>query len=427
MLRLIFFMSFVIISCDTEYELSLEKDPPPGPPFIIEDEPIQFVDVEPEIEVTSIRTGDFEITPGCESSGQFVVRNIGLGELVVHSADAYASVPADASAMVGPEPFPRTLSYLESFTIEIDVLASDEIDDNIIAVVKSNDSDEPIVQSNLDFGAGTSPKRTEEFDVPEGNDADILLVVDNSCSMHEEQSALSSNAERFIDSLEVLGVDYQIAVITTDSSTFVGPIVRPLDPDPSYELSQQVLVGTIGNSTEQGILMASKAMKPGGMASPGSTFMRRDAQLAVVWISDEADYSLGTPAAWSHEFWGLKSSPGKVSVWSIIGDIPYGCTTADPGYGYFELVTMMGGNWSSICSSDWGTPLGGVASTVSVDSTFELAGEPIATTIRVWVDGIETYDWAYVVADNAVSFNPGHAPDPGMHVLIEYSYIEECN
>jgi hypothetical protein len=86
----------------------------------------------------------------------------------------------------------------------------------------------------------------------------------------------------------------------------------------------------------------------------------------------------------------------------------------------------MGGNWSSICSTDWGTPLAGVAQSVGIDSTFELIGQPIATTIKVWVNGFESYDWVYVVADNAVSFNPGHIPNPGDHILIEYSYIEEC-
>jgi hypothetical protein len=424
MLRQFFLLAFMVLSCNREYQLSEIPEDPPYPPMSINPGP--FLEVEPDIEITPIRTGPYDLKPGCVSSGKFIVRNVGLGDLIVDSADAYASVPADAIVTIDPLPFPRTLNYLESFVMEIDVEATDETEDDIIAVVKSNDPDEAIAQSNLNFLASPGPKNIEEFDVDEQKRADILLVVDNSGSMGEEQTALSLNAERFINELDSLAVDYQIAVITTDRHNFVGPVIKSSDADPAMMLTSQVIVGTYGSGTEKGILMASLAMSTGGQATVSSGFIRNDSTLAIVWISDEMDNSGGVTSTWATEFWSKKSSPGEVSVWSIIGDLPYGCYTADPGYGYNELTMAMGGDWSSICSSDWGTPLAAVAQSVGVDTSFELAGQPIATTIRVWINGVESYDWVYVVADNAVSFNPGHLPIPGDHILVEYSYIEEC-
>ncbi len=49
---------------------------------------------------------------------------------------------------------------------------------------------------------------------PAANALDVLLVVDNSASMCQEQAALAAAVEPFVTSLE--GVDYQIAVVTTD-------------------------------------------------------------------------------------------------------------------------------------------------------------------------------------------------------------------
>ena len=426
MLKQFFLLSFAILSCNKEYQLSeiQEEQTSPMPPLV--EIPGPFLEMEPDIEITPLRTGPYELKPGCISSGMFIIENVGLGDLIIDSANAYASVPVDVVVTLDPHPFPRTLSHGESFVMQADVEATDEIEDNIIVIVKSNDPDEVIAQSSLDFLASPGPKNVEEFDVDEQKRADILLVVDNSGSMGEEQATLSMNGERFINELDSLAVDYQIAVITTDAHSFVGPVIKSSDADPAMLLASQVVVGTYGSGTERGILMASLAMAAGGQATASAGFIRNDSTLAIVWISDEMDNSLGITSVWAAEFWSKKSSPGEVSVWSIIGDLPYGCYTADPGYGYHELTMTMGGDWSSICSSDWGTPLAAVAHNVGTDTSFELAGEPIPTTIRVWVNGVESYDWVYVISDNAVSFNPGHLPVPGDHITVEYSYIEEC-
>ena len=130
---------------------------------------------------------------------------------------------------------------------------------------------------------------------------------------------------------------------------------------------------------------------------------------------------------WTADFWSKKASPGDVSVWGIIGDPIYGCATAAAGNIYNDVIVAMGGNWNSICSSDWGTPLSGVAGSAGVDSTIELSGNPIPSTIRVFVNAVRSYDWVYVVSSNAVSFNPGHIPVPGTIVNIDYSEVGDCN
>ncbi len=59
-------------------------------------------------------------------------------------------------------------------------------------------------------------ENTDVFTQEVRNTVDILLVVDNSCSMVDEQVKLADNFQAFIDAFGDADVDYQIGVVTTD-------------------------------------------------------------------------------------------------------------------------------------------------------------------------------------------------------------------
>ena len=63
----------------------------------------------------------------------------------------------------------------------------------------------------------TSARMTDVFQQNRMNTVDVLLVVDNSCSMVEEQDKLGSNFQSFIAAFEGVDVDWQIGVTTTDT------------------------------------------------------------------------------------------------------------------------------------------------------------------------------------------------------------------
>ncbi len=80
----------------------------------------------------------------------------------------------------------------------------------------------------------------EEFPPPEelipglfrNKDADILFVIDNSASMGEEQRQLSADFGAFINALEDAGVNYRVAVTTSDyGNPRCTPGVFPRPPD----------------------------------------------------------------------------------------------------------------------------------------------------------------------------------------------------
>ena len=63
----------------------------------------------------------------------------------------------------------------------------------------------------------TSKVQKDVFQQVRRNTVDILLVVDDSCSMAEEQEKLSTNFESFISAFDGVDVDWQMAVTTTDT------------------------------------------------------------------------------------------------------------------------------------------------------------------------------------------------------------------
>lgn len=199
-----------------------------------------------------------------------------------------------------------------------------------------------------------------------GGVLDLLFVVDNSCSMQEEQASLANAGGPLLDALLDGGTDFHLGVVSTDSTTGDGILEeaggrRWADASMSAgDLDQWVatamLLGIGGSATEQGRDVVYKAVDKHGSA-PGlnAGFFRPDAHLAVVYLSDEDDYSalisLGDFVPW---FTGLKPVPEMVSSHAIATPAG-GCTPGgvEPGQDYLALVNAHGGLWGSICDADY--------------------------------------------------------------------------
>jgi len=87
-----------------------------------------------------------------------------------------------------------------------------------------------LAASCTEYGYTTKTNR-DVFQQVRRNTVDVLLVVDNSCSMWEEQDKLASNFQDFIDAFEGIDVDWQLAVVTTDmySPNFSGRFLGGTD------------------------------------------------------------------------------------------------------------------------------------------------------------------------------------------------------
>lgn len=257
---------------------------------------------------------------------------------------------------------------------------------------------------------------------------DILFVIDDSGSMAEEQGNLRANFPRFVEVLDGFltadgePLDYRIGVTTTGRPTTVEirfpptfpfppmtmmengpngallrsercgmrrPWIERSDPDVSGTFSCIASVGTSGSSIEMPLLMTQRAVSDRIADGSNAGFLRDDALLAVVILTDENDcsrtddpivieipdpFSGGVMAAVDHcdptlpaltpvasivsALDAVKGDRGRWAVAAIAGPGPGVCRSAfgeaQDATRVREFVMLTGDNavFSSICEGD---------------------------------------------------------------------------
>lgn len=188
------------------------------------------------------------------------------------------------------------------------------------------------------------------FSVVEPVPVDIVFVIDNSGSMRDEQENLARNFDRFIDVIAGSSLNYRLAVVTTDLGDqldqptagpewagFVDPVVDQSNPtrvvdfsdrsgcrrldtvqhgcfrpasgnrwlDSERDSARAIVdafageasqVGTCGSGAERGteaMLAALENTQP-GRCNEG--FLRDEANLVVVFVTDEDDFGADAPS-----------------------------------------------------------------------------------------------------------------------------------
>lgn len=270
---------------------------------------------------------------------------------------------------------------------------------------------------------------------------DVLWVVDNSCSMSEEQTALTNSFGKFMKYFLDSGLDYHVGVTSTDMDTpgFKGALrevngVKWLEPgtaDPIKTFKSMARMGIDGSADEKGraaVYTALELKKDGVNAG----FLRDDAYLSVIIISDENDYSGRDPISLEDFIDWLKvekEDPEQVTFSSIVGP-EGGCATAEAGMEYLRVTRQIGGIEWSICESDWEGLLEELGvQAAGLKREFFLSQVPVEASIAVWVMEGETRtdfvvgdDYAYDRNRNSIQFAT-YIPTPLSQVFVEYQLL----
>ncbi|MAG24306.1 hypothetical protein CMI47_01890 [Candidatus Pacearchaeota archaeon] len=405
-----------------------------------EDEPDTWIPVggsgdAPVIEITPEYYDFGSVFLGCDDTLEVVIGNVGNVSLEISDVEYFASLPADfglGEYEAEHGPLPWTMTPGETISLDVLYMPLDIYDDSAYIEVVSSDPLNPIVTADHDGLGDYESYVTDNFEQDGMAITDILFVIDNSGSMWSNQLNFKNNFDSFIAVFSSAGVDYQIAFITTDDENFVdGAIVTSASTDPITEVGDIIdNIGTTGSAMEKGLYYSYLATQPGADAGIGSTFLRSDAKLAIIYVSDEPDGSSAyvTPSEVSSHLGTLKSSSSMVAAHAVAGDYPSGCSTnggAQFGDGYYDVVNDLGGTFMSICASDWGTQMDTLARESMALMDFPLSGEPIEDTIEVLVDGSVSTDWTYSSTSNSVTFTI--APADGSLIDISYAVWADCS
>ncbi len=199
-------------------------------------------------------------------------------------------------------------------------------------------------------------ERIDTFTQKDAARVDVLWVVDNSGSMQAEQQKLAERFADFFRALVVSHVDYHIGVVSSDAReggvlrAYAGAPVRGCDgcrfltnavpcANPSSTTSDGcaaagvfadlVQTGTGGSPVEELFAQAAAALgidpsNPGAAPAPSAEnagFVRDDASLYIVFVTDEDDRDSSEVGFTQRLFEGLKGAgnENKVTVAGIVG------------------------------------------------------------------------------------------------------------
>lgn len=363
---------------------------------------------------------DFGSRPiDCPVYSTLTLTNRGTDELTITEI-----VHEGADYTITDQPtLPLTLLPEELTTME---LAFSPSSTTAAAGLLSVTSTEPMgVRQATQTGVGnTGGELTDVFDVPVDPPTDILFSLDSSCSMTWDIIELYNNFDAFVNELEGFSEDWQLIVAKKDDGCHNNQIIRPTNSDPGQAFYDAMFAWGSGDYTEALLSINEAAVHATDSGECNAGFMREDAMLHIINISDEPEQSVYINGrTWdelTNSIIDKKGTPALVTISAIAGDVPGGCDDADPGTGYAEAVDMTGGVFISICQN-WATKsnLGLLAEASVAQNRFPLSAAPVPSTIVVEHNGQVRTTWTYESALNAVVFTE-KPPTEGDHVEITY-------
>lgn len=348
-----------------------------------------------------------------------------------------------------------------------------------LSVACSNTADKGAIPPD-----GQPPKKvTNRTDEQEGFTprVDVLFVVDDSGSMESHQANLSKNIKLFIQEIQKMTfLDYHIGVVTTsmdnadpnipwdpsdpwsvevpcDNNTVPrtraracgdGKLVRYKTKTPYVDantlnglsiLEDNLIVGTNGSGTEAMFDPVVAALTPPLENGTNAGFLRPDASLAIIFVTDAEDQSdnMKTGADFNKFLLDLKGGhQDKILAYGAI--IPSNISRPScPRDDYQtpkkleEFLTLAKGIEFNLCDTDFGTKLAHIATDVvqKVGRIMYLSRPPVVDTIQV-VYGSQVIPndpntgWTYDPVRNALIFGEkivlSHQP-PGTQMQVTFT------
>ena len=262
----------------------------------------------------------------------------------------------------------------------------------------------------------------DSFDQPRSVDGvDILWVIDTSGSMSRYDERLIAGIAAMLTALPESG--WRLAMISNDPPEASVEAQFPLVPGDDIDDAMDMYAAMGRGNREEGFDATYEYVVNNSYAQ---SWMRPDAALLVVFVSDEEDQSDDHfPLVDDFISWFSNQRGGSAFLSSIINlehadsvcePLP---NTIDIGHRYMEATNHFGGVVVDICSEDWSPGVADASNQVEPFEEWPLSHDPVPETIRVFIDGQVNWDWNYDPTENKVVFTV----TPYAGALVEIGYI----
>ena len=247
----------------------------------------------------------------------------------------------------------------------------------------------------------------DSFIQPQSVDGvDIIWVIDTSGSMSAYDEELLAGIQAMLLALPESG--WRLAMMSNDPDESLIESQFPLVPGDDI-IDAENMYNSMGRGHwEEGFDAAYEYLVNNTYAQ---TWLRPDAALLVVFVSDEEDQSDDHfPVVSQFTSWFRTQRNGSAYISSIVNVEQADSVCERPpsvyniGHRYMEATNYFMGQVVDICSEDWSAGVIDAASRLEPYEYLQLTHEPIEDSIRVFINGALNYDWTYSSSDNTIYF-----------------------
>jgi hypothetical protein len=355
---------------------------------------------------------------------------------------------------------PFTVASQTATPIAVNYSAPSIGDDVGTLYVGTSENPKPL-QAGLTGGAQNAGTVFDQWDQSTPK-VDLLIVIDNSGSMAEEQRALAANLDHLWNRIALANADFHIAVTTTGMDPYTAGwaqcpgganggeggrffpvdnshprLLTPTTPDVKNALFKNTAVGLchwkeqftepVVAALTDPLISSAKAPGTPWPADGNLGFLRNDARLALLAVSDaDDDVDISNPPPVSYLIGQLRQiKHGALDLVSFAGIVPMTvCSTAEAmGTRYAQIASALGGQVFDICNlSNMGAMLDAAVGNLMLPLTsFPLSQKPRdPTQIVVTVNGVVVTDWSYDPVGNRIVFPASDVPPPGSRITAKY-------
>lgn len=362
---------------------------------------------------------------GCTDEQNVELRNVGGDELIIQDIE-YTGDATLAVSGKGIPSLPMSLQPGEFASLQVQF--APDAEETFVGKlnVQSNDPRGWVSATQLGDGEYIDVVQ-DHFLVPEAPPVDILFAVDQSCSMDDDNSRLASNFSKFISTISTVTSNWRIGVVTKNDGCFKYGYLDETTSSYTAKFNNSVLADDGGTNTERLLTLSRDALWKTASGRCNSGFLRSSALLHVIMVSDEPEQSSTSWSTLVSQIQGYKSNPDDVKLSAVAGDYPSGCSTAAPGAGYYQAVSATGGEYLSICDTNWAKHVETLAA-ASIEGLHEYPlsdASPDPDSIVVYVDGkVWKGKWTYDGKRNQVIL--GSEVPENSEVTLEYGVLHTC-
>ena len=261
----------------------------------------------------------------------------------------------------------------------------------------------------------------DSFEQPQYVDGiDILWIIDRSCSMSNDDLKLIDGVEAMMNNMPTS--NWRLSMIPMDEDYASDWEVFPLVPGDTVDDAQDMLDDLPQNtsSIEAGFDSTIVYMEDNEYAD---TWMRPDAGLLIVFVSDEDDQSNEDWDDFAHWLEDQRHAVFVASIVNVRASVNCSPTPSALGTNYEDATNYFNGVLIDICSDDWSQGVKDASNVTELTEVYTLSETPEPDSIKVFVEGQEYSPWVYNEYFNRIEFIV--LPDYGTLVEIVYTIEPE--